>query len=73
MILTTAKGSKFDTEKPAKSNICMILTGSGKQVLDTLRITGKQTIVEEFQEKISMVEVEHSFGIDEINEDFLWQ
>jgi hypothetical protein len=73
MILTTAKGSKFDTEKPAKSNICMILTGSGKQVLDTLRITGKQTIVEEFQEKISMVEVEHSFGVDEINEDFLWQ
>jgi hypothetical protein len=73
MILTTAKGSKFDTEKPAKSNICMILTGSGKQVMDTLRITGKQTIVEEFKEKISMVEVEHSFGIDEINEDFLWQ
>ena len=73
MILTTAKGSKFDTEKPAKNNICMILTGSGKQVFDTLRITGKQTIVEEFQEKISMVEVEHSFGIDEINEDFLWQ
>lgn len=73
MILITAKGSKFDTEKTAKSNICMILTNNGKPVMDTLRITGKQTIVEEFGEKTSMIEVEHSFGKDEINEDFLWQ
>jgi hypothetical protein len=73
MIITTAKGSKFDTDKPAKSNICMILTGNGKQVLDTLRLTGKTTTVEEFMEKTSMIEVETSFGITEVNEEFLWQ
>lgn len=73
MILTTAKGSRFDTGKPAKSNIIMVLTDTGKPVMDKLRITGNQTITEEFGEIISMIEVEHSFGIDEIHEDFIWQ
>jgi hypothetical protein len=73
MIITTAKGTKFDTSKPAKSNICMVLDNQGRQVMDTLRITGNQTEVSIFMEKTSMVEVEHSFGVDEICEDYLWQ
>ena len=73
MIITTAKNAKFDTSKPAKSNLIMILDDNGKQVMDTLRITGNMTTVMEFMEPVSMIEVEHSFGKDEVNEDFLWQ
>lgn len=73
MILKTAKGSRFDTSKPAKSNVIMVLDENGNQVMDTLRITGRYTTVSEFMESVTMVEVEHSFGIDEVNEDFIWQ
>jgi hypothetical protein len=73
MIITTAKNAKFDTSKPARSNIIMILDENGNQVMDTLRLTGNMTTVKEFGETVSMLEVEHSFGIDEINEDFIWQ
>lgn len=73
MIITTAKNAKFDTSKPAKSNIIMVLDDNGNQVMDTLRITGNMTTVMEFMEPVSMIEVEHSFGKDEVNEDFLWQ
>lgn len=71
--MKTAKGTNLDLSKPAKSNICMVLDGKGRQVMDELRLTGNQTIVEEFGEKVSMVEVETSFGVTEVNEDFLWQ
>ena len=71
MKLLTAKSATFDTEQPAKSNVCMVLTDKGKQVMDTLKITGNQTTVEMFGEKVSMVEVEHSFGKDEICEEYI--
>jgi hypothetical protein len=51
----------------------MILNDKGSQVMDTLRITGKTTTVQEFMEAVSMVEVDTSFGLTEVNEDFLWQ
>lgn len=73
MTITTAKGSKFNTDLPAKSNIIMVLDDNGNQVMDTLRITGNMTTVMEFMEPMSMIEVEHSFGKDEVCEDFLWQ
>ena len=41
--------------------------------MDTLRITGKTTVETECKQPQTMIEVEHSFGITEINEDFLWQ
>lgn len=71
--MKTAKGSNLDLSKPAKSSVCMVLNDKGNQVMDVLKITGNQTIVEIFGEKTSMVEVEHSFGKDEICEDFIWQ
>lgn len=73
MKITTPKGSVFNTDLPAKSNILMILDSKGNQVMDTLRITGKFTVVKEFMEDVAMIEVEHSFGKDEVNEDLLWQ
>ena len=73
MIIKTPQGAKFDTSKPAKSNIIMVLDDNGEQVMDTLTLTGRFTIVEEFREKRAMIEVSHSFGIDEVNEDYLWQ
>ncbi len=72
-IFKTAGGSKFDLSKPAKSNICMVLDNNGRQVMDTLKLTGNHTVVELFMEKKSMIEVEWSFGVTEICEDFLWQ
>ena len=73
MIITTAKNAKFDTSKPAKSNICMFLDDNGNQKMDTLRLTGRMTTVQEFMEDVSMIEVETSYDITEVNEDFLWQ
>jgi hypothetical protein len=73
MILKTAKGSRFDTSKPAKSNVIMVLNEDGNSIMDSLRITGRYTVVTEFMESVTMIEVEHSFGIDEVNEDFIWQ
>jgi len=73
MIITTPNNAKFDTSKPAKSNICMVLDGNGKQELDTLRITGAMSIAKEFMQDIAMIEVETSFGKVEVHEDFLWQ
>lgn len=71
--IITATGARFDTEKPAKSNILMVFDDNGKRVFDTLRITGNTTNITEFGKPKTMVEVEHSFGKDEVNEDFLWQ
>jgi hypothetical protein len=73
MILITVKGTKFDTEKPAKSNVLMILNENGNQVIDVLKITGNKTTVKEFMEDVDMIEVETSFGLTEVNEEFLWQ
>ncbi len=73
MILKTVKGSMFDTSKPAKSNVIMVLNEDGNPIMDSLRITGRYTVVTEFMESVTMIEVEHSFGIDEVNEDFIWQ
>lgn len=72
--LQTIKGTRFDISKPAKSNVCMVLDDRGRQVMDVLRITGNQTVINEGNpDAFSMVEVEHSFGTDEIHEDSLWQ
>ncbi len=73
MIITTVKNAKFDTEKPARSNTIMYLDDNGNQVMDKLRITGNMTTVVEFMEQVSMIEVETSFGLHEVNEDFIWQ
>ena len=73
MTLITVKNAKFDTSKPAKSNIFMVLDDNGNQVMDTLRITGRTTQVIEFMQPMTMIEVEHTFGIDEVCEDFIWQ
>jgi hypothetical protein len=73
MTIKTPKGAIFDSEKSAKSNLFMVLDGNGKQVMDTLRITGKFTTTTLFMESTAMIEVEHTYGIDEVNEDFLWQ
>jgi len=73
MIITTAKNAKFDTTKPARSSTLMVLDSNGKQVMDVLRITGKISTVTEFMEDLSMIEVEGSFGITEVSEDFVWQ
>ena len=72
-IITTVKGARFDTDKPAKSNLCMVLDGSGNQVMDSLRITGKMETVTEFMQPVSMVEVETSYGTTQVKEDYLWQ
>lgn len=71
--MKTAQGTIFDINKPAKSNLCMVLNEKGQQVMDSLKLTGNQTVVEEFRRKVSMIEVETSFGITEVNEEFLWQ
>jgi len=71
--LVTATGARFDTSKPARSNLAMVLDNKGRQVMDNLRITGKTTEVVEFMEKKTMIEVEGSLGCFEINEDFIWQ
>lgn len=74
MIITTAMGAKFDTEKPARSPVIKVLNDRGFSILDTLRITGNTTLIEQpFADNFSMVEVEHSFGTDEVSEEFLWQ
>ncbi len=73
MIITTARGANFDTDKPATSPIIMVLDEKGRQRKDILRITGRSTEVMEFMEPMTMVEVEHSFGIDEVSEDYLYQ
>ena len=73
MIITTPQNARFDTSKFAKSNICMVLDDNGNQKMDTLRVTGRMTIVEEFRQQVAMIEVETSFGAVEVHEDFLWQ
>jgi hypothetical protein len=73
MIITTQKGAKFDTDKPARSNICCKLDDRGRKVPDKLRVTGRMTTAIEFHKPISMIEVETSFEITEVHEDFLWQ
>lgn len=74
MIITTPRKSTFDTEKPARSNIVMVLNKFGNQVMDTLKLTGNFSTVEMMDgEQLAMIEVEHSFGISEVSEDYLWQ
>ena len=73
MNIITPNGSKFNTELPAKSNLLMVFNDNGEQVFDRLRLTGRYTIETEFMKPVAMIEVEHSFGITEISEDFIWQ
>lgn len=75
MKIKTAQGATYDTDKPAKSNICTVIDpkNPNKVIMDVLKLTGKQTIVEQFGEKVSMVEVETSFDTVEVDENFLWQ
>ena len=73
MKITTPNGSRFNTEIPAKSNLLMIFDDNGNQEFDRLRLTGRFTIETEFMKPVAMIEVEHSFGITEISEDFIWQ
>ena len=51
----------------------MVFDDNGNQEFDRLRLTGKFTIETEFMKPVAMIEVEHSFGITEISEDFIWQ
>jgi hypothetical protein len=73
MKITTPNGSHFNTEIPAKSNLLMVFDDNGNQEFDRLRLTGRFTIETEFMKPVAMIEVEHSFGITEISEDFIWQ
>jgi hypothetical protein len=73
MNIITPNGNKFNTELPAKSNLLMVFTDNGEQVFDRLRVTGKYTVVTQFMKPVAMIEVEHSFGTDEICEDYLLQ
>lgn len=73
MIINTATGAKFNTELPAKSNLLMVLGNNGRMEHDTLKLTGKYTLVSLFRETITMIEVEHSFGTTELLEETLWQ
>lgn len=73
MNITTQLGAKFDTKKPAYSSIVKVLDDRGRSVMDKLKITGNMTTVSEFGRNVSMIEVEHSFGTDEVHEEFLWQ
>lgn len=73
MIIKTPKGSTFDTDKPAKSNLVMVLNDKGRPEMDVLKITGNFTIVKQFMEDTAMIEVDGAFGITEVNEDYLWQ
>ena len=73
MNIITPNGNKFNTELPAKSNLLMVFTDNGTQVFDRLQLTGRFTVATEFLEPKAMIEVVHSFGTTEINEDFIWQ
>lgn len=73
MIFKTEQGTIFNTDMPAKSNLLLVFNEKGERVFDHLKLTGNFTYVEEFGERKAMVEVSHSFGTDEINEEFLWQ
>lgn len=74
MTITTPKNSVFDTSKPVRSNLLMVLNASGESIMDdNCYLTGKYTVVEQFMEKTAMLEVSHSYGTDEVCEDFLWQ
>lgn len=72
-VLVTAKGARFDLSKPAKSKIIMVLNDKGQRVMDVLRLTGKFTEEMEDMEPVTMIEVEYSFGVAEVNEDIIWQ
>jgi len=71
--LITPSGNTFYVNAPAKSPVLKVLNDKGQPVMDALRLTGNYTEVEEFRKKKWMIEVEHSFGTDEINEDFIIQ
>ena len=73
MNIITPNGNKFNTELPAKSNLLMVFSDNGTQEFDRLRLTGRFTIETEFMKPVAMIEVEHSFGITEVSEDFIWQ
>lgn len=73
MIITTVKGSKFNTDLPARSSVIMVLNERGRSVMDTLKLTGNTEEVIEFMKPTTMVEVIHSFGTDFVNEDYVWQ
>jgi len=70
MTITTARGTKFSTDKPAYSQICTLISASGNStILDKLQLTGNTEQVKE----VTMLEVRHSFGTTFVSEDFIWQ
>ena len=73
MKFTTPSGSRFDTEVTAKSNLLMTFDANGNQVFDHLRLTGRYTMTTQFMQPVAMIEVEHSFGLTEVCEEFIWQ
>lgn len=72
-IITTPNGSKFDTEIPCKSHLVTVLNGKGRQVMDTLYLTGRTNEIEWFREKHTELEVEGSFFTGFICETYLHQ
>lgn len=73
MIIQTVNGAKFNTNFPAKSSVITVLNNAGNKIPDTLKLTGKTEEVVEFMRPVTMIEVEHSFGTDFVNEEFIWQ
>jgi hypothetical protein len=71
--MRTSTGMKFDINKPARSNMFMILDDNGRQIMDTLKLTGRTQTETEFMQPVTLVEVAHSFGTDFVQEDLIWQ
>jgi len=71
--IISAQGTKFDLSKKHKSNLIMELDANGRQSMVEFTLTGNQTIITEFGEKKSMIEIDYDLGVEEINEDFIWQ
>lgn len=72
-IIKTLQGSSFDLNKPAFCSFITVLDDNGYPVKDTLKLTGKTAVREEFRTKYTEIEVSHSFGTDFISEVDLYQ
>lgn len=72
--LTTASGTKWNTELPARSNLITHLNDKGQQVVSSLIILSIAGTHEEFQETKTDLLVKDQFGdTHEICEDFICQ
>lgn len=72
-IITTPRGTTVDTSKVVQASFATILDAKGHKVLDTLRVTGKTAIYEEFGEEKTEFEVEGTLDTFFVSEDDLIQ